>query len=157
MGLTTVILGRKALGQVGFRAASEPTLYRLATDTGLAANLAVLDGERVLVVDRIEGLAFQKAAVQESSRMRRTPQPELELDPKLPLTREFREATYELPVCSTALGKVLLAYAPIGQFDQLVDGVSSKEELWRGGQKGFVSGIGTSTSTRLLHHDVRAS
>lgn len=54
---------------------SEPTLYRLATETGLAANLAVLEGERVLVLDRIEGFAFVKAAIEESHKIQGSESP----------------------------------------------------------------------------------
>lgn len=66
VGLKTLLLGRDALREVGFRSASEPTLYRLAAETGLAANLAVLEGNRVTILDRVEGPAFVKAAVRES-------------------------------------------------------------------------------------------
>jgi DNA-binding IclR family transcriptional regulator len=66
VALKTLILGRGALREVGFRVAGEPTLYRLATETGLAANLAVLEGDRALVIDRIEGSAFVQAAFEES-------------------------------------------------------------------------------------------
>jgi len=58
IGLKTVILGRSALREVGFRSAGEPTLYRLAADTGLAANLAVLEGGHVIILDRVEGPTF---------------------------------------------------------------------------------------------------
>src|SRR5580698_1994034 len=61
IGLRTLTLGRGALREVGFRSASEPTLYRLAADTGLAANLAVLEANRVVILDRVEGPAFVKA------------------------------------------------------------------------------------------------
>lgn len=110
VGLKTVTLGRGALREVGFRSVSEPTLYRLATDTGLAANLAVLEVNRVIILDRVEGPAFVKAAVEES-----------ELgEPKKPnrglrsdyLDREKRDVGSELPVYTTAVGRVLLAYLP---------------------------------------------
>jgi len=109
IGLKTVILGRDALREVGFRAASEPTLYRLATETGLAANLAVLEGSRVVVLDRIEGPAFVKAAIDESGNRRGADASRQGLRSAY-LTREYREVGDELPVCTTALGKVLLAH-----------------------------------------------
>lgn len=59
-------LSRGALREVGFRSVSEPTLYRLATETGLAANLSVLEANRVVILDRVEGPAFIKTAVEEA-------------------------------------------------------------------------------------------
>ncbi len=114
IGLKTLILGRGALREVGFRVVSEPTLYRLATETGLASNLAVLEGERVLVLDRIEGFAFVKAAIEESHSAPGPGSPSLSQDAKIhqQRTRGYRELSYELPVCGTALGRVLLAYLP---------------------------------------------
>lgn len=66
IGLKTVTLSRGALREVGFRSVSEPTLYRLATETGLAANLSVLEANRVVILDRVEGPAFIKTAVEEA-------------------------------------------------------------------------------------------
>jgi len=112
VGLKTLILGRGALREVGFRVVSEPTLYRLATETGLAANLAVLEGDRVLVLDRIEGFAFVKAAIEESHKTvsAECPSPLQETRGHQAATKEYREPSYELPVWTTALGRVLLAY-----------------------------------------------
>jgi IclR family transcriptional regulator, KDG regulon repressor len=112
IGLKTLILGRGALREVGFRVVSEPTLYRLATETGLAANLAVLEGERVLVLDRIEGFAFVKAAIEESHKTQGSgsPSPLQEVKGRQEPTKDYRESSFELPVCTTALGKVLLAH-----------------------------------------------
>jgi IclR family transcriptional regulator, KDG regulon repressor len=111
IGLKTLILGRGALREVGFRVVSEPTLYRLATETGLAANLAVLEGDRVLVLDRIEGFAFVKAAIEESHKTQGSERPSSqEVKGRQEPTREYRELSFELPVCTTALGRVLLAY-----------------------------------------------
>jgi len=114
IGLKTLILGRGALREVGFRVVSEPTLYRLATETGLAANLAVLEGERVLVLDRIEGFAFVKAAIEESHTIQGPGSASTlqEVRGRQEATKEYREASFELPVCTTALGRVLLAYLP---------------------------------------------
>jgi DNA-binding IclR family transcriptional regulator len=110
IGLKTLILGRGALREVGFRVVSEPTLYRLATETGLAANLAVLEGDRVLVLDRIEGFAFVNAAIEESHKTLGSGRPLQEVKRRQEPTKEYRELSYELPVCTTALGRVLLAY-----------------------------------------------
>lgn len=114
IGLKTLILGRGALREVGFRVVSEPTLYRLATETGLAANLAVLEGERVLVLDRIEGFAFVKAAIEESHKTQSPGNASTiqEVKSRREPTKEYREVSFELPVSTTALGRVLLAYLP---------------------------------------------
>jgi len=108
IGLKTVILGRGALREVGFRSASEPTLYRLATETGLAANLGVIEGNRVVILDRVEGPAFVKAAVEEAQEHRGSARSNgLRSDY---LGREHRDVGSELPVYSTAMGRVLLAH-----------------------------------------------
>jgi DNA-binding IclR family transcriptional regulator len=120
LGLKNVMLARGALREVGFRDASEPTLYRLAAETGLAANLAVLEGDRVLILDRIEGAAFVKAAVEESSEASGPSRPR-ELRGVQRLTREYRQPAYELPVCSTAIGKVLMAFMPESQVHPILD------------------------------------
>jgi DNA-binding IclR family transcriptional regulator len=114
IGLKTLILGRGALREVGFRVVSEPTLYRLATETGLAANLAVLEGDRILVLDRIEGFAFVKAAIEESHSAlgSGTPSALQQVKARREPTREYRELSLELPLRTTALGRVLLAYLP---------------------------------------------
>lgn len=114
IGLKTLILGRGALREVGFRVVSEPTLYRLAAETGLAANVAVLEGDRVLVLDRIEGFAFVKAAIEESHTTQGPSSASTlqEVRGRQEATKEYREASFELPVCTTALGRVLLAYLP---------------------------------------------
>src|SRR5215469_9289052 len=114
IGLKILILGRGALREVGFRVVSEPTLYRLATETGLAANLAVLEGDRVLVLDRIEGFAFVKAAIEESQKIQSSGSSSPLQEPKgrQEPTKEYREPSFELPVGTTALGRVLLAFLP---------------------------------------------
>lgn len=110
VGLKTVTLGRGALREVGFRSVSEPTLYRLATDTGLAANLSVLEANRVIILDRVEGPAFVKAAVEESELGEpKKPNQRLRSDY---LEREKRDIGSELPVYTSAVGRVLLAYLP---------------------------------------------
>jgi len=105
VGVKTVVLGREALRELGFRVVSEPTLYRLAIETGLAANLAVLEGSRVVILDRIEGFAFINAAIEESKKNQR----HAHVTP--PGIAKFHHSC-ELPVCTTALGKVLLANRP---------------------------------------------
>ena len=122
IGLKNLILGRNALREAGFRAVSEPTLYRLAVDTGLAANLAVLEGNRVILLDRVEGPAFVKAAVDQSTEDRgrdRVPHGFKEEY----MGREHRDIGSELPVYTTALGKVLLANISDSEFAEYTEHV----------------------------------
>jgi DNA-binding IclR family transcriptional regulator len=124
IGLKTVILARGALREAGFGADTEATLYRLANETGLAANLAVLEGNSVIILDRIEGSAFVQAALEESGNRPRSGPPGRGVRSAY-LTRRYREVSYELPVHETALGKVLLANLP----DQAVTQVEVLSEL----------------------------
>src|SRR5215469_2918943 len=125
IGLKTLILGRGALREVGFRVVSEPTLYRLATETGLAANLALLEGDRVLVLDRIEGFAFVKAAIEESHKIQGSGSPLQEVKGRQEPTKDYRELSFELPVGTTALGRVLLAYLPAEGIHEFL-----RHDLW---------------------------
>ena len=122
IGLKILILGQGALREVGFRVVSEPTLYRLATETGLAANLAVLEGDRVLVLDRIEGFAFVKAAIEESHKTQGPGSSSAlrEVKGRQEPTKEYREVSFELPVSTTALGRVLLAYLPADRIHEFL-------------------------------------
>ena len=96
IGLQLVALAHGALRELGFRAIAEPVLYRLSGDTGLSAGIGVLQGDSVLTVDRVEGREVLNRAARERGSDSRT--------------REQRDIGRELPVHSTALGKVLLAY-----------------------------------------------
>jgi DNA-binding IclR family transcriptional regulator len=89
IGLKTLILAHAALRKVGFRPFAEPVLYKLVEQTGLAANIGVLQGGHVLLVDRIESPESVSQGAQ------------------LPL--ELRDIGIELPAHTTGLGKVLLA------------------------------------------------
>jgi DNA-binding IclR family transcriptional regulator len=93
IGLKTIALAHGALRELGFRTWAEPVLYRIASETGLAAGIGVLEGGQVLVVDRVEAPEFsgQQRLIHERP-------------------RDQREIGRELPAHSTALGKVLLAY-----------------------------------------------
>lgn len=94
LGLTTVTLAHGALREIGIRTVAEPALYKLTSETGLSAGIGVLQRGRVLLVDRVEGPRF---LTDTRSAYR---------------TRAQRDIGRELPVNSTALGKVLLAYLP---------------------------------------------
>jgi IclR family transcriptional regulator, KDG regulon repressor len=95
MGLKTIALAHGALRELGFRSCAEPVLYRIASETGLAAGIGVLEGGQVLIVDRVEAPEFSGSG---------------RLGDERP--RDQREIGRELPAHSTALGKVLLAYLP---------------------------------------------
>ena len=108
IGLSTVTLAHGALREVGLRAIAEPALYMLASATGLSAGMGVLDRGRVLVIDRVEGAEFVRDAVQVADGLAlrgagRSRKYRLRAD---------RDIGRGLPVHSSALGKVLLAYLP---------------------------------------------
>ncbi len=92
MGLKTVALAHGALRELGFRAIAEPVLYRVASETGLAAGIGVLEGGNVLLVDRVEPPELAGHLLVHNR------------------PRNEREIGRELPAHSTALGKVLLAH-----------------------------------------------
>jgi DNA-binding IclR family transcriptional regulator len=94
IGLKTIALARGALRELGFRAGAEPVLYKVASETGLAAGIGVLEAGHVLLVDRVEPPEFAGQALVHNR------------------TREDRAIGRELPAHTTALGKVLLAYLP---------------------------------------------
>jgi DNA-binding IclR family transcriptional regulator len=89
IGLKTLILAHAALRKIGLRPFAEPVLHRLVEQTRLAANIGVLEGGRVLLVDRVESPESSSASVQ--------------------LPRELRDIGIDLPVHTTGLGKALLA------------------------------------------------
>jgi DNA-binding IclR family transcriptional regulator len=96
LGLATVALAYGALRETGIHSVAEPALYKLTIETGLSAGIGVLERGWVLLVDRVEGPAFINRAVE-----------------AMPLrARSQRDIGRELPVHSTALGKVLLAFLP---------------------------------------------
>lgn len=95
-GLRVVALAHGALRNLGFRAIAEPVLFRLAHDTGLSPGIGVIEGNHVLIVDRVEGQEVSNRASDTRAADSRT--------------REERDIGRELPVHATALGKVLIAY-----------------------------------------------
>jgi DNA-binding IclR family transcriptional regulator len=92
IGLKTVALAHGALRELGFRSGAEPVLYRVASETGLAAGVGVFEAGHVLLVDRVEP---PDSAGQTLVHDR---------------PRDQRDIGRELPAHSTALGKVLLAH-----------------------------------------------
>ncbi|HEY4360141.1 MAG TPA: IclR family transcriptional regulator [Bryobacteraceae bacterium] len=96
IGLATVALAYGALRETGIHSVAEPALYKLTQETGLSAGIGVLERGWVLLVDRVEGPGFVNRA----------------LEARPYRARSQRDVGRELPVHSTALGKVLLAYLP---------------------------------------------
>lgn len=136
IGLAVVPLAHGALREVGIRTVAEPALYRLTNQTGLSGGIGVLAQGHVLLVDRVEeprfaNRALETAANSGSSGSRRTPAYR---------GRAARDIGRELPVHSTALGKVLLAFQPRQRVLELIAG----KELARSTPKTVTS------KTRLL-------
>jgi DNA-binding IclR family transcriptional regulator len=103
IGLKTVALAHGALRDLGFRSGAEPVLYRVASQTGLAAGVGVLESGHILLVDRVEP---PERAGQGLVRER---------------PREQRDIGRELPAHTTALGKVLLAHLSRADLDRYLD------------------------------------
>jgi IclR family acetate operon transcriptional repressor len=101
IGLKMIALAHGALRDLGFRASAEPVLYRVASETGLAAGIGVLESGHVLLVDRVEPPDL----------MQERP-------------REQRDIGRELPAHTTALGKVLLAWLPRRELMRLLDEIT---------------------------------
>jgi IclR family KDG regulon transcriptional repressor len=112
IGLATVALAHGALREIGVRSVAEPALYKLTSETGLSAGIGVLERGRVLLVDRVEGSLFVRDAVEVADGgARRRGRYRL---------RDQRDIGRELPVHTTALGKVLMAYLSRQQVLKLI-------------------------------------
>lgn len=101
IGLKMIALAHGALRDLGFRSCAEPVLYRVASETGLAAGIGVLESGHVLLVDRVE----PPAGLQDRP-------------------REERDIGRELPAHTTALGKVLLAWLSRRELMGLLDEIT---------------------------------
>lgn len=131
IGPTILALAYGALRDMGFRSATEPALYKLASETGLSASIAILERNRALVVDRVESPAVWKSGA--------TDLPISKFAPHHVRRREQREIGRELPPHSNSVGKVLLAYLPEEQLHALLarlelprstkNSISTKEKL----------------------------
>jgi len=108
IGLTTVALAHGALREIGLRSIAEPALYKVAAETGLSAGIGVLARGRVLIIDRVEGSAFVRDAVQVAEEL----PARWAAQARRYRVRAERDVGRELPAHSTALGKVLLAFLP---------------------------------------------
>jgi DNA-binding IclR family transcriptional regulator len=100
LGLKALTLAHGALREIGFDAIAEPVLYRLASGTGLVAVVGVLEGHRVLTVERVESPEFMDAG--------RSKWPYY-------APRDERVVGAEMSLHASAAGRVLLAYMPRGE------------------------------------------
>lgn len=115
-GLAVVALAHGALREVGIRTVAEPALYRLTSQTGLSGGIGVLDRGHVLLVDRVEGPRFVNRALEAAAK------PPARPEAAAYRGRAHRDIGRELPVHSTALGKVLLAFLPRQKALELIAG-----------------------------------
>jgi DNA-binding IclR family transcriptional regulator len=102
IGLGTLALAHGALREVGFRTQAEPTLYKLAAETGLRAYIGVLERDRLLTIDHVESPDFVDQP---------TDSPHHKTWPYYPVKAE-RDIGSEVPAHATGPGRVLLAYLP---------------------------------------------
>ena len=103
IGLMPLVLAFGTLREMGFRPATEPVVYRLASETGLAVSVGVLERGRVLLVDRVESPEFIREAIDAAQHIGKGT-----LSSLLQMRRD-RDIGRELPAHSNAPGKVLLA------------------------------------------------
>jgi IclR family transcriptional regulator, pca regulon regulatory protein len=96
LGLGTIDLGA-GLNAMGLCKHAHPHLQELAQRSGFAAEIAVLDGTEILLLDRVHN----RRAGQEKP-------------------AEVVQARSRLPAYCTSMGKVLLAYLPRGLGDRLI-------------------------------------
>jgi DNA-binding IclR family transcriptional regulator len=103
VGLTPVALAHAALREIGYPSIAEPALYKLASQAGVSTAIGILERGRVLIVDRVEGPDFVIRGETTDYR-----------------AWHDRDIGRELPVHSTALGKVLVAWQPREQAIELI-------------------------------------
>lgn len=94
LGLKLVTLAEGALREIGYRRIAEPALHKLVAETGLTANICVLEANSVVLVDRVESAAF--------------------IRPEVAIGTAF-------PVNGSAIGKVLLAHLPDARVWEMID------------------------------------
>jgi len=110
IGLTTVALAYGALRDMGFRSIAEPALYKLTIDTGLSANIGVLERGRVLLVDRVESGRFVQGIINSAEAIPQVFQSKKQFSTSEIRSKDERDIGRELPCDGSALGNVLLAH-----------------------------------------------
>ena len=153
IGLNALALAHDALREIRFPAVAEATLYRLAEKTGFVAILGVLEGDRVLTVDRVESPDFRRD-VSEKGHSRWPYYP----------PRESRSIGAEYSLHASALGRVALAFlSPEELSEKLRDyqftkltpkTMVSKSELMA--ELEWVRGRGYSITDQQYHMDTLA-
>lgn len=103
LGLRVTDLGMAALSSTGLREHARPYLEELRHRTSCTAGVSVLDGEEVLLLDRVRSLRRARAAVE----------PDL-------------QAGSRLPAHSSASGKLLLAHLPEAEQRRAVAAITLK-------------------------------
>lgn len=102
IGMRALVLANYALREIGFRANSEQTLHKLAHETGLLASLCVLEGNQVLLIDRVESPKVVASLTASAPAVAYS----------YPYNRAGRDLGAALPVHATSLGRVLIAWLP---------------------------------------------
>jgi DNA-binding IclR family transcriptional regulator len=120
IGLTTLALAHGALRDMEFRSIAEPILYRLVSETGLSASLAVVERGRVLFVDRLESPQFLKDAVEAGDATQGRKDRGRMAQPNQIRRRDLRDIGRELPVHSNAPGKMILAHMAQDQVHNII-------------------------------------
>jgi IclR family transcriptional regulator, KDG regulon repressor len=110
VGLKMVALAHDALREVSLRSITEPVLYRLASETGLAANIGMLERDRILLIDRVESPDFVEEPTERTAHSKWSYYP----------SKPERDVGTELPLHSTAVGRVLLAFIPESEALQIL-------------------------------------
>ncbi len=98
LGLHVLDLGFSVLGSLDLRAIAAPYVRKLTDATGHTSNLAIRDGTDVILIDRVRGLPGRYH--------------------RLEFTLHVGS---RIPAYCSATGKVLLAYLPRRQLDQVLD------------------------------------
>jgi IclR family transcriptional regulator, pca regulon regulatory protein len=103
LGLGVTSLGMAALNATDLKEHAHADLAELSHRTGFTTSLAVLEGEEIVCVDRVQGLRRRHGVA----------------------GPDVKQGT-RLPVYCTALGKVLLAYLPEQESREVLSGIELK-------------------------------
>ncbi len=104
ISLKVIALAHGALREMGLRKAAEPALHRLVEHSTLSGLIGVLDRGLVMIVDKVE---------------------------RPNLSRIDMDIGVRYPAHTTALGRVLLAHLPPGQFREMLSSNTKPESARR--------------------------
>ncbi|MEQ1883500.1 MAG: IclR family transcriptional regulator [Bryobacteraceae bacterium] len=102
VGLRALLLANYALREIGFRASAESALHKLSKETNLLASLCVLEGNHVLLIDRVESPKVLASLTENLPTVAYS----------YPFTRAARDVGAVVPIHASSLGRVLLAALP---------------------------------------------